>query len=397
MKQHLYLLTGLAMILAFTGATRSDWPQSRILRATATEEAARAQREPLLLGTVWRFFGDSQTAGAAEESRASSHAVAMRNVWQASFGQPWPKVTIHGAGGCSLAQSIERYANLTQTEKRDTTFIHFQESGNQQIDGQRTASEFAATFETFVRTVSAGSPSAIISYETAYSFQREALAGRNWNPYNIALREKIDFLRSQGFSIHLTDTDAKVRELVAALGFSTVIKADGGHYRGNGNLLIALSILNTLGYDVSELNLSLIPDDQVGPAQKQLCVSLASDLPPATIRITSPNGGEIWRRGETRQITWNATGTILESPLQIELLDGDVVLGTIATHVDPATGSYTWTVGQVVDGRWARGQNLNLRIRTASKQTARIPLQQPGALDPGNRGTSGQNPHRPPR
>lgn len=275
-------------------------------------------------------------------------------------------MTIHGLGGCSLAQSTERYVNLTSAEKQATTFIHVQESGNQQIDGQRTAAEFAATFETFIQTVVAGSPNAIISYETAYSFQREALAGRNWNPYNVALRAKIDALRSQGFVIHLTDTDAKAKALVAALGFNAVIKEDGGHYRGNGNLLIALSILDTFGYDVAALDLSSIPDDQVTPAHKHLCVSIAAGTSSASLRVNSPNGGESWRRGESRTITWTATG--ITETLVIELMQGPTLLGVIATGVTPNAGSYSWTVGRLADGTTRSGNNLKLRIRTTSGQ-----------------------------
>lgn len=368
MKQRLRLFFGLAGIVLFSGETLSAHHSLRPdLSGGATVERIPAPaRAPLPLGGVWRFFGDSQTAGAAEESSARSHAVALRNVWQGSFGQPWPAVTIHGLGGCSLAQSTERYATLTQAEKLATTFIHFQESGNQQIDGQRTAAEFVATFETFVRTVAQGSPSAIISYETAYSFQREALAGRNWNPYNLALRDKINALRNQGFAIHLTDTDAKAKELVAALGFSAVIKDDGGHYRGNGNLLIALSILSTLGYDVAALNLSLIPDDQVTPAHKQLCLSIAAGTSPATLRLAGPNGGEAWRRNETRQITWIAT-SVTEN-LVIELMQGPTLIGVIATGIAPESGTYTWTVGRLADGTSRIGPNLKIRIRTALGQ-----------------------------
>lgn len=366
MKQRLRLFFGLAGIVLFSGETLSA--QRPDLRGGAlAENAPGAARAPLPLGNVWRFFGDSQTAGAAEESSVRSHAVALRNVWQGSFGQPWPTVSIHGIGGCSLAQSTERYASLTQDEKLATTFIHFQESGNQQIDGQRTAAEFVATFETFVRTVAQGSPNAIISYETAYSFQREALAGRNWNPYNVALRDKIIALRDQGFVIHLTDTDVKEKELVAALGFSAVIKEDGGHYRGNGNLLIALSILSTFGYDVAALNLSLIPDGQVTPAHKQLCVSIAAGAPPATLRVTNPNGGESWQRNETRAIIWTAAG--VSENLTLELMQGPTLLGVIATGNAPASGSFTWTVGRLADGTYRSGANLKVRIRTASGRT----------------------------
>lgn len=366
MKRIPCLLVCLAGVLSFAGIPLSV-PSSRpangcgVAPSPSTSDAPLA---PLPLGPVWRFFGDSQTAGAAEESSARSHAIALRNVWQGSFGQPWPTVTIHGLGGCSLAQSTERYANLTSAEKQATTFIHVQESGNQQIDGQRTAAEFAATFETFIRTVATGSPNAIISYETAYSFQREASAGRNWNPYNVALRDKIDALRSQGFVIHLTDTDAKAKALVAALGFNAVIKEDGGHYRGNGNLLIALSILDTFGYDIAALNLSSIPDDQVTPAHKQLCVSIAAGTASASLRVTSPNGSESWRRGETHQITWTAAG--VTENLVIELMQGPTLLGVIAAGIPPTLGTLTWTVGQLVDGTFRTGQNLKIRIRTAS-------------------------------
>jgi hypothetical protein len=88
--------------------------------------------------------------------------------------------------------------------------------------------------------------------------------------------------------------------------------------------------------------------------------------PLASLTLTSPNGGESWRRNESRQITWTASG--VTENLVIELMQGPTLLGVIATGIAPASGSYTWTVGRLVDGTFLSGTNLKIRIRTASGQ-----------------------------
>lgn len=89
-------------------------------------------------------------------------------------------------------------------------------------------------------------------------------------------------------------------------------------------------------------------------------------MPSGTLTVTAPNGGEAWRRGETRSISWTATG-ITES-LVLELMQGPTLLGVIATGVTANAGSYTWTVGRLADGSTRTGNNLKLRIRTTSGQ-----------------------------
>jgi len=83
-----------------------------------------------------------------------------------------------------------------------------------------------------------------------------------------------------------------------------------------------------------------------------------------TLILTSPNGGEAWRRGETRPITWTATG--VTENLTIELMQGPTLLGVLATGVAPTSGSFNWTVGRLADGTFRSGQNLKIRIRTGS-------------------------------
>lgn len=83
-----------------------------------------------------------------------------------------------------------------------------------------------------------------------------------------------------------------------------------------------------------------------------------------SLTITSPNGGESWRRNETRAITWTAAG--VTENLTIELMQGPTLLGIIATGVAPTSGSYAWTVGQMADGTYCTGTGLKIRIRTSS-------------------------------
>jgi len=81
------------------------------------------------------------------------------------------------------------------------------------------------------------------------------------------------------------------------------------------------------------------------------------------IQITSPNGGENWRLGEQRDITWSAnevTGNVV-----IELLQNDEMVGTIAT-VPVSPNSYPWQVGQYQGGLITAGSGYKIRIRSSA-------------------------------
>jgi hypothetical protein len=85
--------------------------------------------------------------------------------------------------------------------------------------------------------------------------------------------------------------------------------------------------------------------------------------------LSSPNGGEVWRRGLTREITWSANG--VTGTLVIELLQNGAVVGTIASAVPATDGAFAWTVGRLSDGTWVTGSNLKIRIRTSAGQIVR--------------------------
>lgn len=86
------------------------------------------------------------------------------------------------------------------------------------------------------------------------------------------------------------------------------------------------------------------------------------------LELTAPAGGEVWRLGQERAITWQSSG--VESPLVLELLSGETLLGEIAHGVPVASGSWLWQVGTLADGRRVSGPDLKIRIRTPDGKTA---------------------------
>jgi len=61
-----------------------------------------------------------------------------------------------------------------------------------------------------------------------------------------------------------------------------------------------------------------------------------------TLTVTSPNGGESWKRGTVHTITWSKSGST-RSYVKIELLKGGVVNKVIASST-ANDGSYSWTI-----------------------------------------------------
>ncbi len=224
---------------------------------------------PAQLGDYWLFYGDSQTGGRADEVYTKSHATAFEAIWSSAIGAV-PRTHVNGVGGASLYATSVRYGN--RYDRDVATFVHFQESGTQAREGQYTATEFAQTFEDFVRRIVAESPNAVISTETAFSF----LADERWVPYNDAMRLKIDLLAQEGITVYVAEVDRNIKELIAQTSFYAVALVDGTHYTGLGNFMIAVSIYDALGFDVTTLDLSGVPDDEVSLINKQLVIDIVS-------------------------------------------------------------------------------------------------------------------------
>jgi len=63
---------------------------------------------------------------------------------------------------------------------------------------------------------------------------------------------------------------------------------------------------------------------------------------PATITVTSPNGGESWQAGTSHAITWTSTGTIANVKIEYSTNTGSSYATVIASIAN--SGSYGWTV-----------------------------------------------------
>jgi hypothetical protein len=85
-----------------------------------------------------------------------------------------------------------------------------------------------------------------------------------------------------------------------------------------------------------------------------LCL-LAGSTHAASIKLTSPNGGENWTIGSTHNITWTITPS---SSVKLEVLKGNQVL-TIATISQNQT-TYPWEVGKV--GGHTAGTDYKIKV-----------------------------------
>ena len=240
------------------------------------------------LGINWMAFGDSETNGRAFEPSAESPIIAFQNIWNQTQSSP-QSVYVNAIGGRELIETYDAYLN--SPDQNLATWVHFQESGGQ-FTTQVIPEEFVSIFETMVRAISQNSPNAIISTETAYSFEAEDMTNppRDWTQHNIQMRIKIEELRAEGLNIYLAEVDRNIKELVtrkrAELGTiegQQVVWGDENniierHYTGLGNFMLALSMFHALGYDIGTLDHSLIITNEVSLVDKNLCIEIINSF-----------------------------------------------------------------------------------------------------------------------
>lgn len=237
------------------------------------------------VGDNWAFLGDSQTSGRAKQKHAISHAIIAKNIYEDTFNTRVYQL-INGKSGRTLEGTFNAYENLTNPNQ--LSWIHIQESGNQ-LSGkgsQATPEKYSSQLSAFLLSIAKNSPNAIVTIETAYSFEAESMIGRDWSEHNKALIETVNDLNNAGLNVSIIDIDKNIKSLVNTkrreLGKVSGQQAVWGdkdnkikrHYTGLGNLMVALSIFDKLSFDVGKLNLSSIPDSEISQLDKQLCINI---------------------------------------------------------------------------------------------------------------------------
>jgi hypothetical protein len=241
--------------------------------------------DPVDIGDIWMFLGDSQTGGRAADGSTKAHVEAFCNIWQntatlAALGPATPYNGLSsnpyrdGVSGRSLYGTRDQYRTRTGGTVNINTIsmIWLQESGGQSTpDGQQdTVAEFKALFKAFIIEIRTNAPNAIIIYETAFSFGRENDLNRNWTLWNEALWEAVaELLAEEGITVYVVDTDTYIKALQAALVEGDVDEDEAKaivwypasdtqrayHYTEVGNALIAILGYKTLGIPRNTLNL----------------------------------------------------------------------------------------------------------------------------------------------
>jgi hypothetical protein len=113
---------------------------------------------------------------------------------------------------------------------------------------------------------------------------------------------------------------------------------------------------------------SLMVDKDSGQARKT-SGSISTPTPTPIITVTSPNGGESWKRGTTHTISWDYAGTP-GSTVKIELLKGDALYKVLTpgTSIGRSNhGSYSWKLSATT----ALGTNYKIRVTSISNSVNR--------------------------
>ncbi|MCP4217072.1 MAG: hypothetical protein GY765_20660, partial [bacterium] len=84
-------------------------------------------------------------------------------------------------------------------------------------------------------------------------------------------------------------------------------------------------------------------------------------IPVPLLQLTTPNGGETYKIGETVSVYWSAPG--VTEPLKLVLLQNETPVADIATELAP-DGRFSWTAGSTTGTTAATGEHYKIRIQT---------------------------------
>jgi hypothetical protein len=79
-----------------------------------------------------------------------------------------------------------------------------------------------------------------------------------------------------------------------------------------------------------------------------------------SLALTSPNGSDVWKVGESRNVTWNRVGSIANVKLEYSTNGGSTYPNTISASTGASSGTYSWTIPDAI------GSQLRVRVSDVS-------------------------------
>jgi len=138
----------------------------------------------------------------------------------------------------------------------------------------------------------------------------------------------------------------KIVLLKAGVEVGTISASTSTGSSGTGSYSWPLTSSGTTGSDFKVSVQSTSQSTVKDTSNSYFTITPSSTSLPASITVTSPNGGETWQRGTSHAVTWSYTGSP-GSTVKIVLLKAGVEVGTISASTSAGsggTGSYTWPV-----------------------------------------------------
>lgn len=86
-------------------------------------------------------------------------------------------------------------------------------------------------------------------------------------------------------------------------------------------------------------------------------------IPADSVTVTSPNGGESWKKGTTHAITWDRAGASQAANVKIDLMQGTKVVKTLVSST-PNDGTQSLNIGSIT------GTNFKIRITSVGHTPA---------------------------
>lgn len=226
------------------------------------------------------WLGDSQIRGRANGLTVSNGS-AFAALWTSTMSDPQTNTT-WGIGGRSLLGHlayIQSQWGTSTVQRPGPEWVHWVETGEQNLDGQRTPAEYQTSVLTLCRWLKQKSPNCLISCETPFSFGRESEAYRNWSAYVPALYAARDILASEDITLHVVDNNGRILALCQKLGNPAVYYVPPDprqyHFTDVGNLMTAMAIYWQLGYSVEDLDITpILNEGYVSLAQYTACLDV---------------------------------------------------------------------------------------------------------------------------